>query len=54
MSLRPNHADRALVKLPRLLDFLYIPIHIARLFYKHVVKRAIASLKRQTSAKKEG
>ena len=44
MSLRPNKADRALLKLPQSLDFLYVPIHIVRLIHKHVVKRAIAYL----------
>lgn len=44
MSLRPNHADRAILNLPQALDFLYVPIHIVRLMHKHVIKRAIATL----------
>ncbi len=38
MSLKPNQADRDLIKLPSFLGGLYVPIHVVRLFYKYLTK----------------
>lgn len=45
VGIQPNEADWSMVTLPRPLSFLYYPLHIVRLVFKHGLMRAYTQIK---------